>query len=418
MLVPHSCPNPFCAVFFRLRLPALLCLLISHTHGQNLPDRAAGRAEIAEKLNRVQRFLTEQQLAGVLLYQVGNVAWVTAGLGDNHILLTSQTGPAALLVLRDGRRYVVGPKTETDHLMAENFAELGYQPLAYGWYENPDRRQTLVDSVAGGPVGTDALAGRYRLVDNDFARLRYQLTDSEAQKYRWVCRQASESVAQVCRTLRPGQTEKQIEAQTIAELVRRGLEPTVVLIGSDERLSRFYHYPPTDKPVVRHVFVNVCARRWGLITSVGRYVHFGPVPDSLKRNLRASATICAHLQAATKVGARAADLFRLGQQQYVQQGFPDGWQRIHFGGAIGYAEREWVATATSPETVLARQAFAWNPFTSAALSFDTVWLDNDSSDPTNQPENLTALPDWPTLTVSVNGRTYRMPDILVRPMPK
>lgn len=387
-----------------------LLLLPTLLSAQTLPDRTALLNEITQKTERVQRFLDQQKLGGMLLYRVNNVAWVTAGLGDNHILLSSETGPAALLVMRDGRKFVVGPKTETDHLMVENLGDLGYKPLSFYWYDPADRLKTLVDSVAKGQaIGTDAPAANYRVAADAFARIRYQLTDSEIQKYRWVCRQASEAVAQVCRTIRPGMTEKEIEAQTSAELQRRGLEPTVVLIGTDERLQQFYHYPPTEKKLVRHAFVNVCARKWGLVTSVGRYVYFGQPPAELTRNMQASATIFANLLAATKPGAKAADLFRLGQAQFAKQGLPNGWQTIHFGGAIGYAEREWVATATNPETVLPQQAFAWNPFTPAALSFDTVWLREDGT-----LENLTSLPDWPSLPVQAGGQAFKLPGLLVR----
>lgn len=380
---------------------------------QPLPDRPALLQEISEKMGRVQRFLTERKLDGLLLSRVNNVAWITAGLGDSHILLTSETGPASLLILRDGRRFVVGPKTETDHLLAEGFNELGYQALAYNWYDSPRRMQELIVGVVDGqPVGSDTPMDGFTPVQDVFAPLRYQLTDSEAAKYRWVCRQASEAVAQVCRTIRPGMTEREIEALTAGELQRRGLQPTVVLIGVDDRLQRFYHYPPTDKKLERHAFVNVCARRWGLVTSVGRYVYFGTAPEEIRTNMQASATVCARMLAATKAGAKAADLFRLAQRSYTVLGYPDQWQRIHSGGAIGYAEREWVATETSTETVLPRQAFAWNPFTPAALSFDTVWLRAD-----NSLENLTALPDWPTLRVQIDGKTVQMPDLLVRPMP-
>lgn len=119
---------------------AWLCLLgfaTSSLWAQPLPNRPALLAEINQKMIRVRHMLTQQQLAGVLLWRTNNVSWLTAGLGDNHILLTSEVGPAGLLLLRDGRRYVVGPKTETDHLLDENLRDLGYQPLAYNWYDAP-----------------------------------------------------------------------------------------------------------------------------------------------------------------------------------------------------------------------------------------------------------------------------------------
>ena len=398
-------------MIYTARIGVLICLLAGRLLAQPLPQRPALLAEITQKMARVQQLLTDQNLAGLLLFRTNNFAWATAGLGDNHILLTSETGPAGLLLLQNGKHYVVGPKTETDHLLDEGLRELGYEALAYNWYDDgPARLRALVAGVSGGkPVGTDSPAEGFTLIDGAVAHLRYQLTDSELQKYRWVCRQASEAVAQVCHTIRPGMSERQIEAQTLAELQRRGLQPTVVMIGVDDRLTTTYHYPPTAKKLRRMAFVNVCARRWGMVTSIGRYVHFGPLPAPVARNMQASADVSARMQALTKAGAKAPEVFRLARQRYTELGYPDQWQRIHSGGAIGYAEREWVATETSTETLLTRQAFAWNPFTPAALSFDTVWLRDD-----NTLENLTTLPDWPTLTVYVEGKSVRMPGILVR----
>ena len=394
------------------RIVLLICLLTDSLQAQPLPQRPALLAEIGQKMERVQQLLTDQKLAGVLLFRTNNFAWATAGLGDNHILLTSETGPAGLLLLANGKHYVVGPKTETDHLLDEGLRELGYEALSVNWYDAPTRFRDLITETTGHqPVGTDTPIEGFTLIDGAVARLRYQLTDSELQKYRWVCRQASEAVAQVCRTVMPGMSERQVETQTLAELQRRGLQPTVVMIGVDDRLLTTYHYPPTDKKLRQMAFVNVCARRWGMVTSIGRYVHFGPVPASVARNMQASAQVSAQMQALTKAGAKASDIFGVARKRYAELGYPNQWQRIHSGGAIGYAEREWVATDSSTETLLPRQAFAWNPFTPGALSFDTLWLRDD-----NTLENLTTLPDWPTLPVTVDGKAVRMPAILVRPL--
>ena len=80
----------------------------------------------------------------------------------------------------------------------------------------------------------------------------------------------------------------------------------------------------------------------------------------------------------------------------------------HQGGAIGYAEREWIAFPGSKEVVHNRQAFAWNPIVQGALSFDTFILKD------GRLENIGYLPDWPQIHVDVNGQDSTLPDILVR----
>jgi Xaa-Pro aminopeptidase len=204
-------------------------------------------------------------------------------------------------------------------------------------------------------------------------------------------------------------TDREIETMTSTELQNRGLRPTVILIGVDERLQKYYHYPTVGKVLKKHVFVNICAKRWGLTSSVGRYVHFGKPSAELENNMKKSAEISAKLEAATVAGATAADLFKKGQEWFAEAGLPDGWKTIHFGGGIGYAEREWVATPTSTEVIRPQTAYAWNPFTPAALSFDTIFLHADG-----HTEKLTEVAGWPVIPVKINGKTYRMPGILVR----
>src|SRR5271168_4804934 len=61
--------------------------------------------EIDIKMNRVQNFLRAQNLAGILLTRVNNFSWITAGIADNEIVITSEVGAASLLVMNDGRKY-------------------------------------------------------------------------------------------------------------------------------------------------------------------------------------------------------------------------------------------------------------------------------------------------------------------------
>jgi len=61
-------------------------------------------AEIDIKMNRVQNFLREQHLAGILLTRVNSFSWMTAGIADNEIVITSEVGAASLLVMNDGHK--------------------------------------------------------------------------------------------------------------------------------------------------------------------------------------------------------------------------------------------------------------------------------------------------------------------------
>src|SRR5688572_12616114 len=76
--------------------------------------------EAREKVARVQRLAASRGLAGVLISQVRNFSWVTAGIADNHVVITSEMGAASLLVMADGRRYLVASNSEVPRLTSED----------------------------------------------------------------------------------------------------------------------------------------------------------------------------------------------------------------------------------------------------------------------------------------------------------
>lgn len=376
---------------------------------QQIISRAEQLSEIETKMIRVHQFLDEQNLSGIILTEVNNFAWITAGLGDNHILLGSETGVASLLILRNGRKYILANDIEMPHLLDEDVMGLGYEPVSLGAWWNAKSISEMATKLAGNlPIGSDTSMDGIKNVKAAFNKIRWVLTPSEIKKYRWLCRQSAEAVVNVCNSLTIGQTEQHIEAMASDELMKRGIRPTVILIGSDERLQKYFHYPPQEKKIKHHVFVNVCAKRWGMIASVGRYVYFGTPPQELVKAHQVSAEIAARLEAASKPGALASDLVAKVQDWYKQMGYENGWQKTHLGGGIGYAEREWFANPSSTEVIQSNTAMAWNPFTPAALSFDTVLVTE------NGVENLTYLPDFPAIQVEIEGKIFYKPGILVR----
>ena len=374
--------------------------------------RAEMLEEMGQKLIRVNQFLHDQKLGGVLLTQVRNFSWVTAGIADNHIVITSETGAASLLIMDDGKKYVISNNSEMARLVAEDLSGLGYEPREFKWYEDKilqDRKLEIVKQLAQGkPIGTDTPYADLPVIDAAFTPLRYQLTEPEIRKYRWLGQNSTEAVISVCRRLKPGMTEREMEVMASDELMRRGIRPTVLLMGVDERLFHFKHTTPTDTPLKNYAFVNVCARKWGLVASTGRFVYFGAIPQDLRKRVRASAQVTAEYVAHSKPGIRAGDLFEMSKKWYADNGYPGEEQEHHMGGATGYAEREWMAFPGSPEVVHERQAFAWNPFVKGALSFDTFIVYKDHV------ENITGTQDWPVIEVRAGGEVYRLPDILQR----
>ena len=368
--------------------------------------------EISIKIERVNEFLDEEGLKGILLTQVRNVYWLTAGLTNNQIVLNKDIGAASLLIMRDGGKYVICSGSEAGRLMDESLADLGYELVKYNWYEsnpNKDVRGKIIYELAdGGRIGSDIEYPGSVLKSDEFAKLRYNLTDTEINRYRWLGRETTEAVAEVCKILKPGMDEFEIEYMTANALRSRGIFPTVLLIAVDERIYNYRHALAGGAELKNYAMVNVVAEKWGMPIAVTRFVHFGPLPEELAKKLQATAIVNAHYEAATIPGKPLAEIFEECKAWYTDVGFEGEWQKHHQGGATGYNDREYCIYPGIEGTVQENQAFAWNPTITGAKIEDTIISFKDSI------EVITVSKDWPMIPVELNGKIYPQPDILIR----
>lgn len=368
------------------------------------------KTELEEKTERVVRFLEEEGLGGVLLGAQHNFAWLTGG-GRSGIDLSREPGAGALLVRADGRRFVVSNNIESARLLAEELHEGQWEPVVFDWTEEKadpalpfERARALLED--GAALGADLPAPGARAIEGAFARVRYQLTEHELERLRALGRDAGTMIGAVARGLEPGLTEREVARRAFDALATVGAHSVVTLVAADERLKRYRHPVPTDAVWNKVLMIVVCARRGGLIASLTRVVCAGEVPDDLRRRTDATARVNAALYAATRPGASAAELFEVAARAYAAEGFA-GEERLHHqGGATGYRTREWVAHPRGEEKALARQAFAWNPSITGTKTEETcVAFDRGV-------EVVTASPDWPSIPVEIDERSYTLPGVL------
>jgi antitoxin VapB len=360
--------------------------------------------ETSAKTARLQDFMEKKGCSAMVLTQVRNFEWLTGGAGDNQVGRASEIGAASLLLAKDGRKFVVAAHSEIPRLMEDGLGDLGYEPVELKWYEKPPDLAQLLGLP--GLIASDV--DREGCTTMNIAVLRYPLSEAEILKYRWLGGRCAEAVEQVTRQLAPGMTEQQIEAQISNALMQRGIRPTVLLIGTDDRILRFRHALPSGRALEKYGMVNICAKKWGLVASVTRFVHFGPLARELKKRLHAAAVVNSKYWEALRAGAKISDIFQQATEWYAELGYPGEWKFHHQGGATGYGEREYLITPDSAEIVLDQQAFAVNPTVQGAKAEDTILVRQD------QTENLSATPDWPKINVQLAGREYESADILIQ----
>jgi antitoxin VapB len=147
----------------------------------------------------------------------------------------------------------------------------------------------------------------------------------------------------------------------------------------------------------------LCGRQHGLVCSLTRLVHFGPLSDELKRKAEACARVDATFIMSTRPGQTLGEIFSKAADTYAATGFPGEWQKHHQGGTSGYEPREYLAVPGSRDRVNIGQVYAWNPSITGYKSEDTILVGK------TQNEVLTEIPDWPVTIIDGIAR----PSILV-----
>src|SRR6202041_3487959 len=149
--------------------------------------------------------------------------------------------------------------------------------------------------------------------------LRQSLCESEIARYRWLGAQTADATVEALHEVEPGLSEYDLEALTAANLLRRGILPSVYLYAVDDRIYKYKHAVARGARLKKYGMLNLCSRKWGLAISITRFVHFGDLPAELAARFSSAAQVNAALLHATRVGATSAGLFRVAQTAYAAE---------------------------------------------------------------------------------------------------
>jgi antitoxin VapB len=363
------------------------------------------RHELDEKYARIAALLDRLHLSAILLRRHENIAWATAGQVEARIAIPSETAVTSLLLTRDGRRYYLAPNNEAPRLAAEEFVDLGYEPVIYPWYG--DDTLDAVRRLAGdGSIGTDSTLPE--LTPVDLAPLRVPLTTGEVARFRELAQHTAEAAASTLLAWEPGMTEHEMSASIAAPLIAQRVLPTVLLMATDDRIFKYKHAVSRGGVLERYGMLNLCARKWGLAVSITRFVHLGAPSQQLIDGFAACAKVNASLLHASRAGVTSAELFAVAGQAYRDAGFPGEEELHHQGGPTGYKEREWVASPHGRQVLTSTETLAWNPSIRGTKTEDTSLLQNGSI------EILTQTPSLPQIHTTIEGISYPAANVLIR----
>ena len=231
------------------------------------------------------------------------------------MLTPSETGVAALLVTSDGKRYYFTTENEAPRLHDEEFESLDFEPVLFPWYA--DDTAGAAAKLAGGTLGSDTPGEG--LTPINLYPLRAALSESEIARYRWLGAETAAATVESLHQVEPGLSEYDLEAITAANLLKRGILPSVYLFAVDERIYKYKHAAARGALLKKYGMLNLCSRKWGLAISITRFLHFGELPGELAARFKSAAQVNAALLDASRVGATSAELFRVAQAAYTRR---------------------------------------------------------------------------------------------------
>jgi antitoxin VapB len=370
------------------------------------------KSEIAVKTERLKKMLADENLGGVLINAQHNFAWLTGG-ASSGIDLSRENGACFLLVRGDGKRFVLANNIEMPRLLAEEISAEDFEPIEFAWEAEKASGDFVVEKAKsllenGSVLVSDlVLSNQTQTIENLIAPCRYELTETEIERFRQLGKDAGSAIGSLFEHLKPGETEIEIARKVRDALAVKNIDSIVNLVGADERIRRFRHPVPTENVWKKVLMIVVCARRGGLIASLTRIACIGGIPTELERRTEAAAYVFARLLSETKLGVVGAKLYQIASEAYAEKGFAGEINLHHQGGAAGYKTRDWTAHPASRETVRKNQAFAWNPSITGTKAEETCLLTEGG-----KIENLTVSPGFPNISVVIGGREFISPGIL------
>lgn len=358
------------------------------------------RSEIQTKLERVRALMDARGVKTLWLRRVDNVAWLTGGV-DTAVNTADVIGVASLVVTATGLSMHTNT-IEEHRLRDEDKVEERGIPLHVVPWEGP------AFAPPSDGLGADTAVPGAVDLSADLARLRVRLLPVEQERYRALGGMCAEAMQRAINRVKPGISEAEIAAALSYETRAFNVNPVVVLIGVDDRIYNFRHPVVTKRIMERYAMLVLCGRREGLVCSVTRLIHFGALPDDLRRKQAATAEVDAAMLAASQPGATLEDVFRAAQQAYARTGYADEWKLHHQGGLAGYNPREGLGVPGAAIVLEQGMACAWNPSITGTKCEDTILVPAAGQ----PPEILTPMYGWPVQRVEVGGMTLERPLIM------
>jgi Xaa-Pro dipeptidase len=384
--------------------------IASETLVQPFPPAGSGadegpgrRVDIEAKQAQVAVLLERTKCDGLLVLDPENFAWLTSGAVARAVL-----DPAAqpALYFSQEQRWLIAANSVSQRLFDEEIDGLGFQLKEWPWYLGRD--QLLADLCQGRTVVSDLPFGNLRPVTNELRKLRRTLTPYEQACLRLLGQVLSHSLEATCRTMAPGESEREVAGQVSHRLIHRGALPLHIGVAADGRSRLYRQFGFTSTPVTNYAVLTATARKYGLCATASRAVSFGPPEETFRAEHNAACKVGATYIASTWPDALPREILAAGRRVYGLTGYEHEWRLAPQGHVTGRAPVELALLPNTEELFQAAWAVTWSAGVGAARGCDT-FLVTDAG-----PRVVTPTEPWPLKRIRVQGADFVRPDILQR----
>lgn len=319
-------------------------------------------------LRKLRGWMEERGFPRFVVVRPENFAWLTGG-GDNTVAAGEGI---AWLEVEEEKVALHTSRIEVDRLAEEEGVEAD-EVISHPWYGMP---------APGVPND----------MEYDLTPLRLVLSHEEQGRFRWLGRDAARALGEAMRNAKPHWTERELAGAIGEEALSQGIQPLVLLVAGEERIFKYRHPLPQDRPLGRLCMAVICGRRGGLVANLTRVRSFGhPQAGGFHRLVL---QVEAAALDATQPGATLGEVVAAIQTAYREIGRSEAFEEHHQGGLAGYRPREVIAVPQDSTTLEAGMVVAWNPSLRGAKVEDTFLVTEIGL------ENLTVDPDWPTVELA------------------
>lgn len=355
-----------------------------------------------EKVKRMRGWMSSQKWDAVLITRRDNFAWLTTG-GDNHVLKNTEMGVGHLLITPE-QKYILAHRMDGDRLQEMQLVGQDYELRTLSWHEGDPR--SLAAALSGKRIAADSVFQGTSDQSAAIDQLHEPLTDLEIDRCRWLGMQAALLIESIADWVRPGMSEKEVERYARNLFLDHKIELDVMLVGSDERIGRFYHAMPSNKKIEKFFQMNPSARRWGLHANVNRCTCFGTPPQKLAKDHRSAVELEGRVLCSLLDGMPFSRILELQKTWYEELGYPGEWQNHFQGGPTGYRLADAYRCFTN-QKIQPRQAFDWFQ-TVHGLQVEELTLLGEE-----RLEILSSGEQWPLFPVSWGEKTLDLPGLNV-----